>query len=155
MKPSSILFLLLLVVVASGCDSEPTMTQVSGKITKDGQPINRVEVRFVPLNEKHGKFIASGLSDDEGNFVIGVPGREEALCPIGQCKVTVREGPMPAELRGRLETADRGNGGGNDYKKYKASLRHRPIPRKYERLHSTPLIFDVTKDKADGYDIDM
>jgi len=56
--------------------------------------------------------------------------------------VTVREAPLPNDIRGSLEQ-DEGREGGSALMRYKASLKGRPIPSQYERLHSTPLIVTV------------
>lgn len=156
MKPLQTVFLLMLVAVfVSGCgEAEPEFTTaVTGKITKNGTPVNKVEVRFVPLNEGTVKYVASGVSDDDGNFTISIPGRDDQVCCIGPCKVTIREAPLPGDIRGNLEKQD-GRGGGA-FMKYQNSLKNRPIPRDYERLTSTPLKFDVTEDKSEGYDIEL
>ena len=142
MKPLQIALLLLLAVVLSGCKSEPEFTKVSGTVTKNGEPLNSVEVRFVPIDEALTKYNGFGLTDDEGKYTIAIPGREEKVFCVGKCKVTVREGPMPNELRGNLERNE--GGGAGAIKRFKASLKNRPIPKDYQRLHSTPLKPDVT-----------
>lgn len=116
--------------------------------------MNRVEVRFVPADDTLNKFIGSGISDDEGNFTIAIPGREEDVFCEGPCKVTLREAGVPNEIRGQLESGEGRQGGGNELKRYKASLKQRPIPREYERLHSTPLAFEITSDQAE-YNIEL
>lgn len=141
MRPLKVTLFLLLTVVLIGCKSEPQFAKVSGTVTKNGDPVNSVEVRFVPVDESLTKYNGFGISDDEGNFTIAIPGREDKVCVVGKCKVTVREGPMPRELRANLESGGRGS---NGLKKYKASLKNRPLPKDHERLHSTPLKADVT-----------
>jgi hypothetical protein len=154
MKPLQFVFLMLLAVAMTGCQSEPPFTKVAGTITKNGEPVSMVEVRFVPVDDKLGKYIASGISDEEGKFTIAIPGREDEVCCEGPCKVTLREAPVPGDIRGQLESNEGRGGGGNKLMQYKKSLKNRPIPRKYERLHSTPLMFEVTAGQAQ-YDIEM
>lgn len=146
MKPLQIALLLLVAVVLSGCKSEPEFAQVSGTITKNGEPMNLVEVRFVPVDGALNRYNGFGITDDEGNYTIAIPGRDDKVCCVGKCKVTLREGPMPDELRANLESNDRSISRKADHemKKFKASLKNRPIPRDYLRLHSTPLMADVT-----------
>ena len=147
---------MLALVFVVGCGkAEPVLTKVSGRITNGGKPVNKVEVRFVPSGEGLGDYIGAGISDEDGNFTIAIPGRKDELCCTGNCKVTVREAPLPGDVRGRLESKEGRGGGGGALMQYKASLKNRPIPRAYERLHSTPLTFNVTTDKSEGYDIEL
>lgn len=155
MKPLQITLLLLLSVTLAGCKSEPQFSKVSGTVTKNGQPVARVEVRFVPLDEKLNKFIGAGITDEEGKYTIAIPGREEDVCCTGQSKVMVREAPIPDEIRGQLQQ-DEGRGAGNmsALQQYKASLKNRPIPKSYGVLHSTPLKADIAP-VEDVYDIEL
>ena len=143
MKPLQIALLLLLAVAVSGCKSEPEFAKVSGTVTKNGKPVNSVEVRFVPVDEALTRYNGFGISDEEGNYTIAIPGRKDKVCCVGKCKVTVREAPMPNELRGKMENSDSRTVMG-ELKKFKASLKNRPIPKNYQRLHSTPLKPDVS-----------
>jgi len=154
MKPLQIT-LLLLVVAFAGCNSEPEFSTVSGTVTKNGKPVNMVEVRFVPLDEKLNKFIGEGTTDDEGKFTIAIPGREGDVCCTGESKVTVREAQVPGDIRGQLQQNEgRGPGNMNALQQYKASLKNRPLPKSYSVLHSTPLKANVTPGEF-VYDIDL
>lgn len=145
MKTLQITLLLLLAFAMTGCDAEPEFSKVTGTVTKNGKPLNRVQVRFVPTDETLGEFIGAGITDDDGNFTIAISGREEDVCCAGECKVTLREAGVPAEIRGQLEQGGgRGAGNMNALQVYEASLKNRPIPKSYERLHSTPLKTNVT-----------
>ena len=146
MKLSKTAGLLIMAVILSGCSSKPEFAEVSGTITKDGKPVNSVEVRFVPVDGALNRYNAFGVSDDEGKFTIAIPGHEDKVCCVGKCKVTVREGPIPNQLRADLESSDRNVSRKADIelKRFKSSLKNRPIPKEYTRLHSTPLQPDVT-----------
>jgi hypothetical protein len=73
-----------LIFLFCGCDpdrvSQPDMCQVTGEITLDGQAISGVKVVFVPQRTKEvGQTvsrIASGLSNDRGEFTLEVDSRD-------------------------------------------------------------------------------
>lgn len=154
MKPLQIVLLMSLALLLTGCGKgDPDLTPVSGVVTKNGEPVNRAQVRFVPIDGELSEFIGAGITDDDGKFTIKIAGREGDLCCTGQCKVTIREAGIPAEIRGRLEGSGGGQGGGA-LQQYKKSLKNRPIPKDYERLHSTPLLLEVTTEQQE-YNIEL
>jgi len=115
------------------------------------QPLNKAKVRFVPQDQEvKGNFVASGITDDDGNFVLMLSGGDESQCPVGLCKVTIAEGPLPPEARKKLEFEN----DGSIMDKYNASLRNRPIPSDLRRLTTTKISFEVTEDR-EVYDIDL
>ncbi len=82
MRNSCICF--ALVLVFAGCDVdqriEPATCQVRGQVLLDGQAVPGVKVVFVPQQikafENSENRIASGISDDRGEFVLEVDSRE-------------------------------------------------------------------------------
>ena len=146
--------LLLVVIVAtlsfSGCGrGAPQLTPAKGKLTKGGLPINKAEVRFIPTDETLvGNWVASAVTDEEGNFVLRLPAKEESECVVGQCKVTVNEGPIPDEARRNLEET----GDGNAMDRHMQSLKNRPIPKELSRMGTTTFTIEITPDK-EVYDL--
>ena len=143
---------LIVVLISSitGCgEKQPTLTLVKGTLTLRGEPLNKAMVRFVPQDDSYkGNYVATGVTDDDGKFVLRITGKEQPECPVGLCKVTIAEGPLPAEARKQLEFENDGSA----MDQYNASLKNRPIPRVYHRLTTTTISFEVTPDK-EVYDI--
>ncbi len=133
-----------------GCgEYTPETTTAGGTITYRGKPLANAEVRFVPMNElTGGNYIARGVSDEEGKFVLRFPGREESGVCLGENKVMVLEGPMPDESRGQSEEAQQ------IASEFARTLKNRPIPSMFASLSDSPLSFEVTPDRSQ-YDIDL
>ncbi len=83
-KQLTCVFVALTLLLFSGCDpdrvSQPNMCQVTGEVLLDGQAVSGVKVVFVPQSTKKagetGIQIASGLSNDRGEFVLEVDSRD-------------------------------------------------------------------------------
>lgn len=134
-------WLLITIVLLSGCGkSTPDIIPVSGTVVVDEKPLSGVKVKFVPMApDLDGNFIASGVTDKEGKFVLSFPGQTESGCCVCPCKVLIEEGPLPdvvyeAYFNNKQSVVTR----------YKKSLKNRPIPEIYRQLNKTPLLFDVS-----------
>jgi hypothetical protein len=124
-----------------GCGKEkptpPPLTEVSGVVTIDGEPLKRVRVRFMPSGEFNSEYTASGLTDDEGKFTLSCRGQDGGC--VGENTVVIQESEIPDNLRGESKRQDVG--------KYYESLGGRPIPVRYTRLVDSPLVVNVTPNK--------
>ena len=117
--------------------------------TAKGQPINNVQVKFVPQIEGlDGNAIAVGVTDDQGSCQPMLRGSEDPGCYACLHKIEVSEGPLPDDIRAAY-TSD----GGASGKAFQQSLKHRPIPKDYTRLNTTPLSYTPSADNSEPYGI--
>jgi len=66
------LAIVIILMTSVGCNMEPALQPVSGKVTIGGKSYSRVIIYFRPLEEKITKFnMGVGETDSEGNFVLG------------------------------------------------------------------------------------
>jgi len=127
----------------TGCGKAipPVVPMTATVKTADGQPVNNVLVRFVPqLDHLDGNYIASGVTDDNGVCEIKLPTKEESGCCACWHKVVVVEGPVPDSVRENYM-----KDAGASMKVFEKTLKHRPIPRDYTKLFSTPLAVEVSE----------
>jgi hypothetical protein len=88
-------------VVVCGCgSSEPTATIVptvpaSGVVTYQGKPLAGHRITFYPVGDERP---ASGVTDDQGRFVLGTNGEDDGAV-VGIHKVTI----VPESLAGTVE----------------------------------------------------
>ncbi len=111
--------------------------------TKAGEPINYLNVRFVPMTEGlDGNFIATGLTDDSGMCELKMPGKLESGVSVGEHKVQILDSSISADAREAYMAGD------SSVAERESKLRkHRPINDKYSRLSTTPLKFTVSADQ--------
>lgn len=149
-RSSLFLLLGLAALLCGGCGPiEPDVTAAGGVVTINGNPINNVEVRFVPVDQAlDGNYIARGVTDEEGKFTLHFPGKTDSGVVIGTHKVMVLEGPVPEGGRGQSEEAQM------EALKFEKSLKNRPIPKIYMSLSQTPISVVVTEGKSD-YSIEL
>jgi hypothetical protein len=90
------IFLLLTLVLLTGCDPDwPESTkvcEVSGQLTLDGEAISDVKVVFVPQRIREGgeaTKIASGMTNDRGEFELKIDSRDEKKILHGRYRVIV------------------------------------------------------------------
>jgi hypothetical protein len=79
LKRLSLLLLMLVTIVAVGCDSKPKVSKVTGKVTIKGSPApENTRVNFEPVG---GGELAAGMVDASGNYNLyfGNEGREGAM----------------------------------------------------------------------------
>ncbi len=132
----------------TGCSGSgiPDIVPVTVTVkTASGEPVNHALVRFVPMIEGlDGNFIASGVTDATGTCELSFPGKEnEPGCCACEHKVQVSEGPAPDDARSAY-----GSDGGASIERFKRSLMNRPIPKKYGRLTTTPLLFTPSAENS-------
>ncbi len=142
---------LTVAIFVSGCSSsaQPDVTAGGGIVTINGAPLNNVELRFIPMQDGlDGNFIAKGVSDENGKFVLMLPGNSESGVCVGKNRVIVLEGPMPDDARDMSEESQR------IAINFNRSLKNRPIPRRYSSLSETDLTIDVVEGTTE-YNIDL
>ena len=72
----------------------------------DGVPLKKVEVRFVPVEDVGGGYIAKGTTDEAGRFTLTCKG-EPGAC-VGQNHVLISEAEFPAPPPRRASSARAG-----------------------------------------------
>lgn len=131
----------------SGCaDSKPAIAPLTVTLkTPNGQPLFNVLVRVVPQTKGlDGNAIGTGTTDKNGVCKIKLPGKTELGCYVGESKVQLSEGPEPNEAReSYLEDQ------GAAINRFRASLKHRPLPKRYSLLVDTPLTVSVSADQPE------
>lgn len=97
--------MLFAIAFFAGCDSDwqqaSTRCGVTGTLTLDGQAISDAKVVFVPQRCRTGDqetTIASGKTNDEGEFVLKVDSREEKQIGHGRYLVVVSKVTDSREL---------------------------------------------------------
>lgn len=146
MKSNSRCFILGVLICAPyfvGCKpAPPEIVKASGVVSINDEPLPNATVSFVPMAEGlNGSHKSSGTSDAEGKFTLSLYSGEGVYAGLN--KVTIQEGPAPDEARSM--DAD----GAKIWSDYKATLKNRPIPKKYMSIGQTPLAFEVTPDKTE------
>ena len=139
---------MLIAISFAGCGATiPENHQVTVVVkSSSGEPMNMVKVKFIPQTEGlDGNFIATGVTDEDGICMPTVPGKPKtAGVPAGKHKVLVSEAPVSNEARAAEERGDQ-----SIARKEKSSRKHRPIPRKYTRILSSPMEADVSGDNLE------
>jgi hypothetical protein len=135
-----------LVILASGCAKAPPplIVEVEGVVRLDGKPLNKAEVRFIPVIDLGPEYVATGVTDGAGRFKLTCKGQAGACACENH--VLVVEANIPAHLQGedaQVELA-----------KYFRSLGGRPIPPKYGNLAESPLRATVKADQKEyGFEL--
>jgi hypothetical protein len=135
----------LTVVLLAGCrPAAPTIVTVEGDVLLDGAPLPKAKVRFSPRIEQSSEYIAEGVTDDKGHFILNCHGQPGAC--VGENLVTVTEDEIPEHLtpenaRSQLQA-------------YLKSLKNRPIPEVYGNAAQSPLTVTVTADRKE-YKIEL
>jgi len=130
----------------AGCgETVPDIVPLTVSVTKPGgKPVNAARVRFVPLLESlDGNFIATGVTDDDGVCEIALPGNEKSSITVGVHKVQVLEAGDSEEAKAAYMSGDPSLS-----LQEKRNRKNRPLPRRYERLSSTPLKYTITSDQS-------
>ena len=130
----------ILLVAMAGCKAPPPpIVEAEGVVLLDGKPLNRAQVRFIPMIQYGPEYTATGVTDEAGRFKLTCKGQPGA-CACENC-VLVMEADIPARLQGenaQLELA-----------KYLQSLGGRPIPPQYADLTASSLSVTVTADQKE------
>jgi hypothetical protein len=113
------------------------IVEAEGIVRLDGKPLNKVEIRFFPVAESGVDFVATGVTDETGHFLLKCKGQSGACA--GENRVLVMEAEIPARLQSedaQVELAQ-----------YFRSLGGRPIPPRYGNLAASPLTVTVKADQ--------
>jgi hypothetical protein len=133
----------------SGCaKGPPPMTEVSGVVLLDGQPLPQANVEFCPVLKGFGaEMNSSAVTDDQGRFTLSKSLSREPGAVVGQHRVLITERPTPGEFRNQdPQTQAR-------YAAFMAKLKNRPIPAAYGVL-ATALIVEVKPEQKE-YKIEL
>jgi hypothetical protein len=132
-------------LVLAGCFKEPPppIVPAHGIILLDGQPLAKVEVRFIPMIEYGAEYIAKGVTDDTGRFELTCKGQPGACACENH--VVVLEAELPDRLKSETAQAD--------LAKYLEKLGPRP-PHRYANLVESPLTVEVHSGRTD-YSFDL
>jgi hypothetical protein len=140
---------LLLAALLPGCARKappPPIVEAAGVVRLDGKPLNKAQVRFVPLIDYGPEYVAAGVTDESGRFQLTCHGQPGA-CAC-ENRVLVLEAEIPARLKSEdLRVQD-------ELASYLRSLGGRPLPPKYANLVTSPLTITVTAGQKD-YPIDL
>jgi hypothetical protein len=125
----------VLLTAEFGCGKAPPppILEVEGVVTLDGKPLKKAQVRFIPQIEFGPEYVASGVTDDLGQFTLLCKGQPGACA--GENFVLVSEADIPARLQSETAQAE--------LAKYFQSLGGRPLPRRYANLADSPLTVTV------------
>jgi hypothetical protein len=124
---------LVLALAVSGCSkSPPPVTEVSGVVLLDGQPLPKALVEFVPDLPNFGaEMNSTGITDDKGQFslICTYQGERKSGAVVAKHFVLVRELPPDAASRRQDATAPK--------------LANRPIPSELGSLGKNPYTVEV------------
>jgi hypothetical protein len=125
----------------AGCGKAPPppIVVVEGVVRLDGKPLNKAQVRFIPVTDHGPEYMAGGVTDEAGRFRLTCKGQPGACA--GENRVLVTESDIPRHLQGEGAQAE--------LARYFQSLGGRPIPLKYGDLTQSPLAVTVTADQHD------
>jgi hypothetical protein len=139
---------------SSGCsDGTEKTVSVTGKVTRNGQPVAGITVSFVPQAET-STGVSTGKTNNDGTYELRVSktGRRGAV--VGTHKVWVSLPPQPRAVRkakreGREENIPPPQGETN-----LTSADAEAIVMKYGNLNTTPLKVEVTGGQAIDLQLD-
>ena len=152
MKKYTYLLLAGLVAVTlpslTGCGGGPSLGQVSGTITMDGEPMADIQVTFEPKQVEGGTAIvgpfSTGLTDSSGKYTLKTRNGDDGAV-VGEHTVSVSyAGSDPQELldeaKDNLRQAQVGEGDKEKIAEYKAEIEKlnnfKKVPERYAGLES-------------------
>jgi len=158
LKRSLFAFLAVSLVALAGCGEDgPSLNPVTGKVTKGGQPVEKVLVTFSP---ESGKGISStGQTGADGRFIL-IAQTGKAGAPAGSYKVTITSidaggntgggtGPTDwSKMAADREASMRGSKDGAPV----AKAKEEKVPPEYTDPTKTPFKYEV---KAGNNDFDL
>jgi len=145
--PSAVLIVCcsaLLFVLPTGCGPKgPKISQVSGRVTLDGKPLNKASITFAPMATKvnpNPGMTAQAITDDEGRYKLSIDASTPGAV-VGTCRIYIT-------------TVDPSNPGGED-RDAGGPVRRRVdrVPAKYNM--ATELTFDVPPEGTDKANFDL
>lgn len=136
-------------LLASGCTkSPPAVTEVTGTLLLNNQPLPFAQVDFMPeLSSFGAQYNSTAVTDERGRFTL-ICANGEAGAAVATHRVIVFEGPPPDGARGTDGPSQTRLG------EYMSKLANRPIPLEYGNYAQTPLRMEVKKDQKE-YIINM
>ncbi|MBS0263222.1 MAG: carboxypeptidase regulatory-like domain-containing protein [Planctomycetes bacterium] len=151
-------FLAVSLVVVAGCGEDgPALSPVTGKVTKGGQPVEKVLVTFSP---ESGKGISStGQTGADGRFIL-ISQTGKAGAPVGTYKVTITSidsggnaggGTGPTDWSKMAADRDAAMRSGKDGAPA-AKAKEDKVPPEYADPGKTPFKYEV---KAGNNDFDL
>jgi hypothetical protein len=134
---------LTLALALCGCGkTPPAVTEAEGVVLLNGKPLPNAQVEFVPMLADFGAEMNSvGVTDEQGRFRLTCNDKRQPGAVVGKHRVLVTDPPMPRELRGQSEKAQKAQ------TEYQAKLKNRPIPEEYGNVGQTPLQIEVTPEQ--------
>jgi hypothetical protein len=138
--------LAVLLVACSGCSKAepPAIVPAHGVVLVNGAPLSKAQVRFIPMIGFGPEYIATGVTDDEGNFELMCQGQPGACA--AEHAVTVSETDIPPQFKGEDAQAELAG--------YLKTLKNRPIPKNYATPVQTPLKVIVTAAQSE-YNLEL
>ena len=96
----------VVVALLAGCGKAPPppIVEVEGVVRLDGRPLNRAQVRFLPLIDYGPEYVASGVTDEAGRFKLTCNGQPGACA--GENRVLVTEADIPRPLQGKARRSN-------------------------------------------------
>jgi hypothetical protein len=137
-----LLLLAVLVGLSVGCGGEFPIANVSGRVTVNGKPVDKVSVMFQPVAAE-GKINAGvgsyGITDADGRYSLKLIGKETRGAVIGKHKVRFENWTDPGDTS-------------VDSPKRKQAAPAVKIPQKY---YDKPMDYDVKSGGTDKADFDL
>ena len=135
-----------LMALDAGCGGKtpPAIVTVEGVIQLENKSLNKVEIRFIPVDDFGPEYIAKGVTDERGRYKLTCKAGPGAC--LGESYVVIVEPEIPPRLRGEDAQAE--------LDRYLKSLGNRPLPKRYSNLADTPLRVNVVADRKD-YDFQL
>jgi hypothetical protein len=130
------------VILSAGCTkAPPAIVKATGVVRLDGKALKKARVVFIPQVEVGREYIASGITDETGRYLLTCNGQPGACA--GENRVLILESDAPPQLLGEsLEVQAK-------LVKYRQSLGNRPIPGKYGTVVRNPLRAAVTAQQTE------
>jgi hypothetical protein len=131
-----------------GCGGPEKLVSVSGKVTRNGEPVDGLVVSFVPVAQTITG-TSTGQTDEAGQYALTVAKSKNSGAVVGTHKVWVslpREEPPPFQKEGAKEERQK-----TRKQKKKNFANQQPtemaaILEKYGNLEKSPLTVEVTGD---------
>jgi hypothetical protein len=137
-----LLLLAVLVVLSVGCGGEFPTANVSGRVTVNGKPVEKVSVMFQPvaaegkINSGVGSY---GITDADGRYTLKLIGKESRGAVIGKHKVRFENWTDPGDTS-------------VDSPKRKQAAPAVKIPQRY---YDKPMDYEVASGGTDKADFEL